>query len=86
MLKQKDEYIPSGPSAYDSNDIPQDLNDTIGEFLRENSDIPSRRETFSTNDNPNRPFMTAEGKLTINEKFVQTKLDKMCDQPRDFIL
>ena len=28
----------------------------------------------------------ADGKLKINEKYVQTKLDKMCGMPKDSIL
>ena len=35
MLKQRDEPIPSGPTAYDREDYPGDMNDTINEFLRE---------------------------------------------------
>lgn len=30
--------------------------------------------------------MMAEGRLKVNEKYVQTKLDRMCGEPKDAIL
>ena len=86
-LKQRDEPIPSGPTAYEREDIPEDLNDTMSNFIRENTDNPSNRETFSTAaEMNNRPFVMSEGRLKINEKYVQTKLDKMCGMPNNAIL
>ena len=77
ILKQRDEPIPSGPSAYDHEDIPHGLDNTLGEFIRENTD---RRDTVTE------VRATEDEKVNINEKFVQTKLDKMCGQPSDAIL
>ena len=71
ILKQRDEPIPNGPSAIDHEDIiQQGLDNTLGEFIRENAD--GRRDTINDSLNP------AEVAVNINEKFVQTKLDKMC--------
>ena len=50
--------------------MPDDLNDTMNNFIRENSDNPSNRDTLSIQENPNRPFVMADGKLKINEKYV----------------
>lgn len=69
-LKQRDEPIPSGPTGYEREDMPDDLNDTMNNFIRENTDTPSNRDTFSTQENTNRPFVMADGKLKINEKYV----------------
>ena len=70
-LKQRDEAIPSGPTAYEREDIPSDLNDTMSNFIRENTEHPSNRDTFSTTaENVNKPFVMSDGRLKINEKYV----------------
>ena len=84
-LKQRDEPIPSGPTGYEREDMPEDLNDTMTNFIRENTDTPSNRDTFAGAE-LNKPFVMADGRLKINEKYVQTKLDKMCGVPKDSIL
>lgn len=44
------------------------------------ANVAVRLDTFA---DPHRP---EDEKVDINEKFVQTKLDKMCGQPTDAIL
>ena len=85
-IKQRDEPLPSGPTGYEREDMPEDLNDTMTNFIRENTDTPSNRDTFNGAENFNKPFVMADGRLKINEKYVQTKLDKMCGVPKDAIL
>ena len=58
----------------------------MSNFIRENTDTPSNRDTFNTQENFNKPFVMSDGRLKINEKYVQTKLDKMCGEPKDAIL
>ena len=72
-LKQRDLPIPHGPTAYELEDIPEDLNDTIGEFIRETSDAQHHRgrETYSQQDlHHNRLTAEADNRLKINEKYV----------------
>ena len=57
------------------------MDDTITEFLR---DTTERRETFT--EGSIRLDQNTDAKVNINEKYIQTKLDKMCGQPSDAIL
>ena len=68
------------------------MDDTIGEFIRENVD--SKRDTWASPTDSimaGRTMTAALGeggghKMNINEKYIQTKLDRICGAPRDNIL
>lgn len=93
-LKQRDEPIPSGPTMYEKEDMPIDADDAsnLSHFIREQTDGKAAgRDTFASaaahqESMTTNPYVMAEGKLKINEKYVQTKLDKMCGEPTDAIL
>ena len=81
-LKQRNAPIPSGPSAWEHEDIPEGIDD-IDNFLRENSELHSRRDT----DSENPTFrQKQDAKLKIDEKYVHNKLDKMCGMPKGAVL
>ena len=82
-LKQRNESIPSGPSAWGQEDIP-DGNDDLDNFLNENATEQSSTRGTMSLEITNRQKQDA--KLKIDEKFVHNKLDKMCGMPQSTVL
>lgn len=62
------------------------MNDTLGEFIRDNATDRRDMMNLTGGENASKPFVMSDGKVNINERYVQTKLDKMCGIPRDSIL